>query len=270
MRVQLLQGRVCLLTASGPSRASNTLYLVGTCLLSDWGVEKPTKAMTTSHQTFKRMSKYRNKMNKLLFVDIWIVVILEIMWSSRPRLVLKFTMFFWTIDWLFLSQEIFKHSGVFFERLREAPRLENMAESTLLVEFGRPWSAKCAVFLIQQGFTELRVCCEVIIKTLHARWEGPFMSVYATGVGVVVVSCVWVLDERGFRTLPPAPRDIHCWHRRQAGGQHRVCGLASWAARLCWARTAPSNLPPSALHYITLQNRDSGGLSALTFGQVLI
>lgn len=28
--------------------------------------------------------------------------------------------------------------------------------------------------------------------------------------------------------------------------------------------------PPQALHFITLQNRDHGGLKALTFGQVLV
>lgn len=40
---------------------------------------------------------------------------------------------------------------------------------------------------------------------------------------------VRVLDERGFRTLFPAPRDIHGGHRPQARGQCRVCGLAAWA-----------------------------------------
>lgn len=42
------------------------------------------------------------------------------------------------------------------------------------------------------------------------------------------LSChVCVLDERGFRALLPAPGDIHCGHKPQARGQHKVCGLAS-------------------------------------------
>ena len=80
---------------------------------------------------------------------------------------------------------------------------------------------------------------------------------------------VRVLDERDFRTLLPAPRDIHGGHRPQAGGQCSV-----WSGRLSGrthgARTAPSNLPPQASHFVTLPNRDYGGLKALTFGPVLI
>lgn len=45
-------------------------------------------------------------------------------------------------------------------------------------------------------------------------------------------------------------------------------GLLSSRAQC--ARTAPRNLPPQASHFVTVQNRDYGGLKALTFGQVLI
>lgn len=45
------------------------------------------------------------------------------------------------------------------------PSLEKTVENFLLVEFGRARTIENVVFLIQQGFTELMACFEVIIKT---------------------------------------------------------------------------------------------------------
>lgn len=59
---------------------------------------------------------------------------------------------------------------VIFERLREAPSLENM-----MIDDGRKFSVggiwknmSNVVLLIEQGFIELRACFKVMITGLHA------------------------------------------------------------------------------------------------------
>lgn len=128
------------------------------------------------------------------------------------------------IDWIFfLSWEIVKHSVVFSERLREAPRLKKEVESFLLVELGGSRAAECVIFLIQQGFIELRACFERSIKRRHAWWEsfllGPIYvcMCYRHGIEGLSrrVSATW----KRFQNTAPSAWGHHCGHRPQARGQ---------------------------------------------------
>lgn len=95
----------------------------------------------------------------------WTICHMQVMdsWYLKDYVTLKTTFSaqilqcFWNDDWIFyLPWETFKHSVVSFERLRKAPRLKKLVESFLLLEFGRAWAAEHVLFLIEQGFNELR------------------------------------------------------------------------------------------------------------------
>lgn len=107
-----------------------------------------------------------------------------------------------------------------------------------------------------------------MMRILAFSW-GPFMSACATGAGVVVASCVWVLDERAFRTLLTAPEEIHCGHKTP--GQRTVQSVwpASWAAGHLSTHSPQQPATQGHALYHTPEG-DSRGLRALTFGQVLI